>query len=76
MPVVAIFDGIKIELYFNDHAPPHVHAKYNEYEALITILETTVFAGYLPGKQLKMAKKYVTANRQKLLERWQQYNPG
>jgi hypothetical protein len=35
MPVVALLDGLRIEMYFGDHAPPHIHAKQAEYEVLI-----------------------------------------
>jgi len=33
MPVLSSFLGIVIMMYFNDHNPPHFHAKYNEYRA-------------------------------------------
>ncbi|GAB3640034.1 DUF4160 domain-containing protein [Spirosoma arcticum] len=75
MPVIALLDGLKIEMYFNDHAPPHIHAKHAEHEVLITIQEFAVFAGYLPARQLKQVQQYVTTNQEKLLARWKQYNP-
>ena len=75
MPVIALFDGLKVEMYFNDHAPPHIHAKYAEYEVLVTIRESTVFAGHLPARQLKQVQQYVNDNQEKLLARWEQYNP-
>lgn len=37
MPTVEIVNGIKISIYNGDHRPPHIHAKYNEYEILIEI---------------------------------------
>ena len=73
MPVVVLFDGIKLEMYFNDHAPPHIHVKYAEYEVVLTIQEAGVLAGFLPVKQLKQAQQYIIANQEKLLERWEQY---
>jgi hypothetical protein len=76
MPTIALFDGLKIEMYFDDHLPPHVHAKYAENEILVTIREAAVYAGYLPRKQLKQVQQYVSDNQEKLLERWQQYNPN
>ena len=35
MPVVSEFEGIEICLYFDDHLPPHFHAKYAGQEALV-----------------------------------------
>jgi len=34
MPVISRFYGILIAMYFNDHNPPHFHAKYSGYEAM------------------------------------------
>ncbi len=37
MPTFFIIDGVKIELYYKDHNPPHFHAIYAEYEILVDI---------------------------------------
>ena len=37
MPTITRFYGILIQMYFGDHAPPHFHALYAEFEALIDI---------------------------------------
>ncbi len=37
VPRISEFFGITIAMYYNDHAPPHFHAKYGEHEA--TVLE-------------------------------------
>ncbi len=37
MPEVSRFYGIVIALYYNEHNPPHFHAKYGEYKAEIDI---------------------------------------
>ncbi len=36
MPEICRFYGIVIKMYFDDHAPPHFHAEYSEYEARLT----------------------------------------
>jgi hypothetical protein len=35
MPTISIFYGIVIQMFWGDHAPPHFHALYAEYEVLI-----------------------------------------
>ena len=47
MPEVSRFFGIIIALYYNDHAPPHFHAKYGEDEATIIIETGEVLDGRL-----------------------------
>jgi hypothetical protein len=39
-------------MYFDDHNPPHFHARYNDYRALISINELKVLDGYLPARIL------------------------
>lgn len=68
LPTVDNIDGIKIDCYSADHLPPHVHAIYNEHEALIEIKTRNIYAGSLPPKQLKKAKLYITSIEKDLLE--------
>jgi hypothetical protein len=47
-PTISQFFGIVIQMFWREHAPPHFHALYGEYEALIDIRadntgQTTVF---------------------------------
>jgi hypothetical protein len=35
MPLISSFYGILVYIYYRDHNPPHIHAKYNEFEAII-----------------------------------------
>ncbi|HMV42677.1 MAG TPA: DUF4160 domain-containing protein [Leptospiraceae bacterium] len=54
MPLVSEFYGIKIYMYWDDHAPPHFHAEYDEYKILVSIKDSTVIKGAFPSKQLKL----------------------
>jgi hypothetical protein len=75
MPLYALFDGIKIYVYYDEHLPPHIHAKYGEYEVLIDIRELTVYVGEFPSKPLKKVIALVKKNQDELLELFYQYNP-
>jgi len=70
-----LIDGIKINVYSNDHLPPHIHALYNEYEALISITDREVIRGILPIPQLRKAKEIVTRNEGDLLALFKALNP-
>jgi len=35
MPIISQFYGIVIAMYWNDHSPPHFHAKYGEQEIIV-----------------------------------------
>jgi len=53
MPTVAVIDGIKIQLYWDDHPPSHFHAEYGEYRASIEIETLKILRGYLPTPQYR-----------------------
>lgn len=50
MPTIDVINGIKINIYNGDHRPPHIHAIYNEYEILVVIDTSQIYAGNLPNK--------------------------
>ncbi len=45
MPTIGIFYGILIRMFFNDHPPPHFHARYGEFEATVEIGTLEVLEG-------------------------------
>ena len=50
MPTISRFYGILIQMYYDDHNPPHFHAIYNENKALIGINDFSLIYGDLPPK--------------------------
>ncbi|MCX6233152.1 MAG: DUF4160 domain-containing protein [Bacteroidetes bacterium] len=76
MPTIEIIDGIKINIYNGDHKPPHIHAVYNEFEVLIVIESNEIFAGNLPGKQLKKVFDWLTGNSYWALTVFYELNPS
>lgn len=69
MPIVSRFLGIVITMYWDDHPPPHFHAKYNEYEVTIEIL-TGVVEGKFPKRALRHVLEWQELHRAELLENW------
>lgn len=75
MPTIDRFDGIKINVYNGDHRPPHILAIYNDYEVLIEIETSDVYAGGLPSKQLKKAQDWLAINCEWALDVFYELNP-
>lgn len=48
MPTISAFYGMLIQMYFRDHAPPHFHVKYSEFQATIGIQPLRLLEGHLP----------------------------
>lgn len=70
MPELSRFYGIVIKMYFDDHAPPHFHAEYGEYEALININTLAVIAGRLPARALKLVIEWASLHQAELDREW------
>jgi hypothetical protein len=71
MPVISSFYGILIKMYFGDHVPPHFHAYYNEYTAIINILTLGIIEGKLPPKALALVIEWASFHQQELIDNWQ-----
>jgi hypothetical protein len=50
MPEICRFLGIIIRMFWSDHAPPHIHVYYNEYEAQFAIETEDIIHGTVPKK--------------------------
>uniref|UniRef100_UPI0035C9BCF1 DUF4160 domain-containing protein n=1 Tax=uncultured Sphingomonas sp. TaxID=158754 RepID=UPI0035C9BCF1 len=70
MPVLAIFYGIVITIYWFDHAPPHVHARYGEFEAVIDINDVRIIEGSLPPRARRMVLRWTREHQQELAAAW------
>ena len=70
MPTISIFYGILIRMFFNDHPPPHFHARYGEFEATINIHSQMVIEGGLPNRALRLVQEWAMMHREELLEDW------
>jgi hypothetical protein len=49
MPTITIVDGVKIQMFYNDHTPAHFHAILGSNEMLVAISELDVIRGSLPA---------------------------
>jgi hypothetical protein len=63
VPRISSFYGIDIEMYFDDHAPPLLEARYRRQEALIVIETGDVYAGALPGRALRLVREWLAPHR-------------
>lgn len=76
MPEISRFFGIVITMYFNDHAPPHFHAKYQEHEAQVRIESLEVLRGTLPRRALALVLECAALHRAELRGNWDKARQG
>lgn len=71
MPEISLFYGIRITMYYSEHNPPHFHAEYAGYKALINIVDAKVYKGLLPAKQLKIVLAWCEIHKDELMQNWE-----
>ncbi|HEY4232183.1 MAG TPA: DUF4160 domain-containing protein [Lacipirellulaceae bacterium] len=74
MPVISMFYGVIVSMYFMDnrrHHLPHVHVRYQEDEAVIAISDSSVLEGDLPPGKIKLVLAWIEIHRDELLADWQ-----
>ena len=70
MPEISRFLGIVICMYYDEHNPPHFHAKYGKYEISIEI-ESGVITGKFPRRALKAVLDWYEIHKEELMTDWQ-----
>jgi len=69
MPEISRFLGIVIFMNFNDHPPPHFHAKYGDYHITVNI-GSGVIEGQFPRRALKLLLEWYELHQEALLANW------
>ena len=70
MPTISKFYGILIQMYYDEHNPPHFHVIYGDYKAVIGIHDLTVMVGTLPPKAVGLVMEWATIHKAELLKEW------
>ena len=70
MPTVSMFLGIIISIYYNDHMPPHFHARYQDNKAIFT-MDGELLEGSLPAKQHKFVAAWAALHEDELIADWE-----
>lgn len=69
MPTVSRFYGIIIYFYWQEHAPPHFHAKYNGAEISVEI-ESGQVVGSFPKRAMGLVETWRKLHIKELLNDW------
>ncbi len=73
MPVISMFYGVIVLMYFMDrkkHKLPHIHVQYQDNEAVISIPEGKLLEGSLPKSKIKLVHAWVEIHQDELMADW------
>lgn len=67
---VARFYGITIKIFFGDYPPPHFHAIYGDFNALVSIKTLVILEGDLLSRAEKLIIEWAKLYQKELLNIW------
>lgn len=70
MPTVSLFLGIVVFMNYNDHMPPHFHARYQGHEASFTF-DGELLVGTMPARQQKFFAAWALLHEEDLAANWE-----
>lgn len=76
MPTISLFYGISIQMFYEDHPPPHLHARYNEFRARYAITDGALLSGQLPKQAHRMVQEWINDKRVELAANWARMESG
>ena len=70
MPEISRFFGIIIAMFYDDHNPPHFHARYGKDGVAIEIISLRVLEGQIPARALGLVMEWALQHQKELLQDW------
>lgn len=73
MPVISLFYGLIVTMYFFDnkkHHLPHIHVHYNEFEGVFGIESGELIDGSLPGSKIRLVQAWIEIHKDDLMANW------
>ena len=73
MPVISMFYGIIIRMFYYDnkqHSLPHIHIEFAEYNAVISIIDSSILGGDFPKEKLKLVYAWIEIHKDELMADW------
>ena len=69
MPILSMFYGVIISMFYKEHDPPHIHVQYAEHNALFDF-DGNMTEGSIPTKQMKLVEAWIVIHREELEANW------
>ena len=76
MPEIAIIDGIRIVMYWGDHAPPHFHAWVGSNDAMFDLATGRLLKGRADRRTIRKVQQWTERNQELLKAEWTRCQTG
>lgn len=79
MAIISMFYGIIVSMYYLDtrkHHVPHIHVKYQDQEAVISIPEGELLEGEIKANKMRLVLAWIEIHRDELMADWELASSG
>jgi hypothetical protein len=76
MPIISLFFGIVVRMFYQDHDPPHFHAEFRGCQAKISFDGTCIAGNLESATALRLVREWATAHQSELDENWRRARAG
>lgn len=70
MPELSRFYGLVVFMNYNDHTPPHFHARYQDQEVTVEI-QSGIIQGKMSKRALRMLLEWSEKYQDELMRNWE-----
>jgi hypothetical protein len=76
MPIISIFFGIIIRMYYDEHNPPHIHVEYQGNKAILDF-QGNILKGDLKSRTaLRLVRDWIDLRNDEIDEDWKLAQKG
>lgn len=79
MPVISMFYGIIVSMYFLDnkkHHTPHIHVRYQGQEVVVSIPSGDVLEGSIGESRMRLLLAWIEIHKDELIADWELASQG
>jgi hypothetical protein len=76
MPTLSFFHGIVVQMFWDDHPPPHFHVRYSGCTGRYGIDPVAKLTGNLPPHAERLVLRWARLHQTELLKSWEQCRHG
>jgi hypothetical protein len=71
VPEISRFFGIIVAMFFDEHNPPHFHARYGDEKVAVDINSLRVLEGRISPRALGLVIEWASQHKDELLTNWE-----
>lgn len=76
MPIISVFFGIIIRMFYKEHNPPHIHVEFQGKKALLDFRGNILRGDLQSRTALKLVREWIDLRYEELVDDWELARQG